>query len=154
MIQRIQTLYLLVAELLIGLLFFAPFADITAGNGNLFKVDLNGIYQSGVNKPEMFQHNWLILAVVVICIIVLLATLVMFKNRKLQIKLSTIDLLLCLILSGLIFFKVWSGASQLSGSYSLTVFSVFPVIAAILIFLAIKAIGKDEMLVRSIDRIR
>jgi hypothetical protein len=154
MIQRIQTVYLLLAEILIGLLVFVPFGEISAKDGNLYRVDLQAIYLQGTTRNELFEHNWFILILWVACLIAIFYAIFMFKNRKKQIRISIINALLSLILSGLIFFKVWTAANQLAGHYSLTLYLVFPVIAAILIYLAIKAIEKDELLVRSIDRIR
>jgi len=69
-------------------------------------------------------------------------------------RLCTINIFVLLGLGGLIYYYVSESAKLLSGIYSFTIFLLFPVIAAILIYLAIRAIKKDEMLVRSIDRIR
>ena len=154
MIQRIQTVYLFLAEILIGLLFFVPFAEISAKEGNIYRVDLQGIHILGTTQNELFQRNWLILVIWAVCLVMLFSAIFMFKNRKLQKRVSIINSLLSMILSGLIFLKVWMTAQQLTGHYSLTLYLVFPVISAILIYLAINAIGKDELLVRSIDRIR
>ena len=154
MIQRIQTVYLLIAEILIGLLYFVSFAEISANKGNLYRVDLQGIYSQEATQNELFQRNWLILVIWAICLIVLFSAIFLYKNRKLQKRVSIINSLLSLVLSGLIFLKVWMTARQLTGHYSLSLYLVFPVISAILIYLAIKAIEKDELLVRSIDRIR
>jgi len=68
--------------------------------------------------------------------------------------LAKINIFLMLGLGVLIFYYTWSIAKQLTGVYSITLYSVFPFISAILIYLAFRAIDKDEKLVRSIDRIR
>jgi len=154
MIQRIQTLYLLIAAILLGALFFVPFAQIAAKDGAIYRADLLGINPEGINKPELFPFNWLILLIWGVSMILLVATIFLFKNRKMQIRLSIIDSIVSLILTGLIYLKIWSVAKQLSGTYAFTVYLVFPVIAAILIYLATRAIRKDELLVRSVDRIR
>ena len=154
MIQRIQTVYLLLAEILLGILFFVPFAEISSKQGILYHANLQGIYQEGAKGSEFFQSNLLVLLFWIACLIITGLTIFMFKNRKRQVQVSIFNSILSLIISGLIFLKVLMVSNQLSGNYSLTVYLVFPVISAILIYLAIKAIEKDEMLVRSIDRIR
>ena len=156
MIQRIQTVYLLIAEMLIGILFFVPFGEITAKEGSIYLFDIKGIYLEGIQKPEIINNSLPLLIFILwaASLILVFATIFLFKNRILQMRLSTINIFILLGLGGLIFYNVWSSAKILSGIYSLTIYLVFPIIASILIYLAIRAIAKDELLVRSIDRIR
>jgi len=154
MIQRIQTVYLLIAEILIGALFFVPFAEIAGKEGSIYRFDIKGIYLEGVQKSEIIYSSLPLVLLWAVSLILILATIFLYKNRILQMRISTINIFILLGLGGLIFYYVWSGAKLLMGVYSLTIYLVFPVIAAILIYLAIRAISKDEELVRSIDRIR
>ena len=75
MIQRIQTLYVFLSMLLIGLLLAFPFAEIAEG-GKLFVFDKLGI--SGENG--LIQNGWPI--AVLIIIIVLLHLIVIFGYKK------------------------------------------------------------------------
>jgi len=154
MIQRIQTVYLLIAEMLIGALFFVPFAEIAGKEGNIYRFDIKGIYLEGVQKAEIIYGSLPLVILWVVSMILILATIFLFKNRILQMRLSRINIFILLGLGGLIYYYVRSIAKILMGVFSLTVYLVFPFIAAILIYLAIRAINKDELLVRSIDRIR
>ena len=45
-------------------------------------------------------------------------------------------------------------SKELDGIVSYEITAIFPFVAAILTYLAIRAIGKDEALIRSMDRIR
>ena len=76
--------------------------------------------------------------------------IVALKSRVLQMRLSG---LAALVLLGL---QAWMIVSYLTADPrpTLTMTSVFPVVAAILDFLAAKAILKDELLVRSASRLR
>jgi len=154
MIQRIQTVYLLIAEMLIGALFFVPFAEIAAKEGNIYRFDIKGIYLEGLQKPEIIYSSLPLVILWAVSLILILATIFLYKNRILQMRLSTINIFILLGLGGLIYYYVWSIAKILLGVYLLTIYLVFPFISAILIYLAIRAINKDELLVRSIDRIR
>lgn len=154
MIQRIQTVYLLFAEIVIGVLFFVPFAEIAAKEGSIYRFDIKGIFLEGVQKNEIIYSSLPLIILWAISLFLILATIFLFKNRILQMRFATINILILIGLCVLIFYYVWSGARILSGHYYLTVYIVFPVIAAILIYVAIRAIRKDELLVRSIDRIR
>jgi hypothetical protein len=154
MIQRIQTVYLLIAEILTGILFFVPFGNIAVKTGSIYRCDIKGVYLEGVPKPEAIFSSLPVDILWAVSLIFILVTIFSFKKRVLQMKLAKINIFLMLGLGGLIFYYVWSIAKQLSGAYSFTIFLVFPVISAILIYLAFRAIDKDEKLVRSIDRIR
>ena len=154
MIQRIQTVYLLIAEMLIGALFFVPFAEIAGKEGSIYRFDIKGIYLEGIQKSEIIYSSLPLVILWAVSLILILATIFLFKNRILQMRLSTINIFILLGIDGLIYYYVWSIAKVLLGVYSLTIYLVFPVIAAILIYLAIRAISEDELLVRSIDRIR
>lgn len=153
MIQRIQTLYLLVAELFIGSLFIKPFAKLVDKGGAEYTTDLLGVHKLGANSL-LLQSNTLLSILGGALLILILLTIFNYKNRKNQQKLAFIGLGGCIVTAGLMFLHVQSISEQLAGIYTLTLTFVFPIIAAVLIFMAIKGIRKDEALVRSIDRIR
>jgi amino acid transporter len=102
----------------------------------------------------------------VVNIIIMLFTLFVlfsFKNRKKQIRFAGLNLLLLCGFIVLTFFtfdnvqsylnhSVNQQGSELSTTYGIGM--VLPIISIIFNFLAIRAIKKDEELVRSADRIR
>ncbi len=154
MIQRIQTLYLLISELLVAILFFVPLAEIAGKEGSIFRFNLKGIYPEGVENPEIIYGSWPVMLMSILTLFLLFFVITQFKNRIRQMRLATVSIFLLIGLFGLIFFYAWKSAQIIDGAYSLTLYSAFPIIAAILVYLAIRAIGRDEFLVRSIDRIR
>ena len=154
MIQRIQTVYLLIAEILIGILFFVPFAGITGKDGSNYQFDIRGLSLGGILKSDNVSGSMPLILVWAASMILIIVCIFMYKNRRQQMKFSIMTIFLLLGFGSLIFYSVLSNATILSGSHSFRVFIIFPVIAAILIYMATRAIGKDEMLVRSSDRIR
>lgn len=154
MIQRIQTLYLLAADLLIAILFFVPFAEMYGKGNKLFLFYLSGIISEGTGKGEVIQKSWPLLFLT--CLVLLLVNLVIvqYKNRPRQINLSWLTIVLLLGLSSSIYFSVWKCNSLLGGNYSMKISFTFPLVAAVFVLLAIRSISKDEKLVKSIDRIR
>ena len=153
MLQRIQTIYLLIADILIATLFFFRFAEISSSK-EIFSAGIQGIYLDGTHQPQLILHNWLLLILWSITPILLFVTIFLFKKRKLQLKLSLVSLFLTLCLEGVLFLEMWLGAQRLSGHFSLTPYFLMPIIAMIFIYLAIRAIKNDELLIRSVDRIR
>lgn len=154
MIQRIQTVYLLIAELLIGLLFFVPFADIAGKDGNIYRFDIKGISLDGALKPDIIYSSIPLILLCALNVVLIVITIYQFKNRIRQMKIARFSIFILLGFGGLIYYYIWSGAKILSGTFVFHIYLVIPVIAAVLIYLAIRAIAKDELLVRSIDRIR
>jgi hypothetical protein len=154
MIQRLQTLYLLIADVLIAIMFFVPFTQMYGNGGKLFLFYLSGITGEGTDQGEIMQKSWPLL--ILTCLILVLLTLVIFlyKNRKLQIKICYLTIVLLLGLLSSIYFTIWKCNSLLGGDYSLKISFSFPLIATLLVFLAIRGIAKDDKLVKSIHRIR
>lgn len=154
MIQRIQTVYLLIAEMLIGALFFVPLAEIAGKDGHIYRLDIKGIYLEAALKSELIQSGFFLTLLCGVSLVTLLLAIFKYKNRPLQMRLSRIGIIILCGLVGMIYYYAWSIANGISGTFSLKIYFVFPLIASILIYLAIRAINKDEILVRSIDRIR
>jgi hypothetical protein len=154
MIQRIQTVYLFLAALLIAALFFFPYAEIAGKDNLIYHFSAKGIFQVDVPNAKQIYGSLPIVFLCSFILVLLLVTIFQFKNRVRQMRFSTINIILLIGLSGIIFYYAWKSAQVIGGTYSLTMFSVFPLIAAILVYLAIRGIAKDELLVRSIDRIR
>ncbi|HEY3369557.1 MAG TPA: DUF4293 domain-containing protein [Prolixibacteraceae bacterium] len=147
MIQRIQTVYLLISALLVGCLFLLPFAEI-AKEGAVYLFNFKGILLDGTLKENGASISILIGIIMALHGVAILS----FKNRIRQIRLTVFSILLMLGLFGMFFFFTYYSFSEAQISFKATI--LFPVVAIILDYLAIRAIGKDEALIRSIDRIR
>jgi len=71
-----------------------------------------------------------------------------------QIRLSVFNLVLQIGSLGLMYYFIYYANKQFADEFSLNVLFVMPIIALVLTYLAIRNIGKDEALVRSVNRIR
>jgi len=147
MIQRIQTLYIAIAAILIGLLFALPFAEIAA-NDKFYLFNIQGILHDG----EIVESGLPIMLFVGIILLIHVAAIFMFKKRIRQMRLLVFAILLMLGLFGMFYFFTFYSFQGLEVSFKVAI--VFPLISIVLDYLAIRNIGKDEALVRSIDRIR
>jgi len=147
MIQRIQTVYLLISTILIGLLFLLPFAEI-AKDGAIFLFNFKGVLLDGAVKT-----NGLVVPVLLVMIIVLnILAIFSYSNRSKQVKLVWGAMLMLVVLLVLFVYFTYLSFSEAQISFKLG--AVLPLIAIILNYLAIRAINKDDALIRSIDRIR
>ena len=153
MIQRIQSLYLLVVFILISLTSFMPLALLVGANGKVFPFFSRGIlgHEPGA---EMIYNSWPLAVLLVLIALIALVSLFLYKKRILQIRFTVINILLMIGSLGLIYYNVNSQVEALNATVQYQIADIFPVIGAILSYLAIRSIGKDEALIRSIDRIR
>ena len=147
MIQRIQTIYLFISVLLIASLSKLKFADISVNN-ELYTFVSRGIY----NGEELIFNGLAIFIFIPAIALLHVLAIFLYKKRILQIRILVFSIVLLLGLFGLFFYFTYAGFTNAKVAFKIPV--VFPVVAAILDFLAIRAIGKDEALIRSLNRIR
>lgn len=135
MIQRIQSLFLGIAALLMLLLFVIPFAKIE-------EMSLNA------------THNIALMIVTILCAIANIFTIFQYKNRSLQLKLSYLGIFLPVVFYGLA--HVAASPENIISIHFDRIAIGFPIpaIAMVLAYLAKVNIGKDEKLVKSVDRLR
>lgn len=153
MIQRIQTLYLLIAVALMSVTLFAPIATFLIGDVEytLSAFELAG---GGESQSTIWMGILLVLGTLLPLIIIFL-----FKRRQLQVRLCAAEMV---ILLGALFFIIlyyWLSGSNVFedveiGHRQLGWAAPMPLISMLFIYLAGRAIFKDEGLVRSLDRIR
>ena len=155
MIQRIQTVYLLVIVILSGFVIFSPLADLVNNVDNLnYLIDFKGIslIQNTGNIVE--SRIWALTSVSMVVPILALIAIFSYKNRIKQIRLTVINMLFMLCFYVFLVLFIWPACSRLHADWHLRVVSVFPLVNLILSYLAIGAIGKDEKLIKSLDRLR
>lgn len=147
MIQRIQTVYILIAEVLIVTLFGLKLADLSV-NGELLEFYAKGI----MNGQESVFNGLPILIFTGLITLLHVVILFMYKKRVSQIRLLVFTIILLLGLFGMFFYFAYAGFDGAQVAFKIPV--AFPVVAVILDWLAIRAIGKDEALIRSLNRLR
>lgn len=152
MIQRIQSVYLLIVALLMGSIFIYPFAELLGANGQLFIINFNGL--SIENEEGMYLLTIPPMILLILIVSISFLSIFLYKKRVIQMRINFINLMLMLGYLGLNYYYIQNFSKQLDGIVSYQVTAIFPIISAILTYLAIRAIGKDEALIRSMDRIR
>ena len=155
MIQRIQSLYLVAVVALMATALLTPLAYFAAGSNiyELFAFELVNQANDAASQSTMYMG-----VVVALATIIPLITIFLYKNRMLQIRLCAVELVLLLgaqIFMALYYYLGNRMFEQLEfHTQGIRIAIIFPLVAIILDYLALRAIFKDEMLVRSLDRIR
>ena len=155
MIQRIQTLYLLVIVILSAFVILFPVADLINGVDKLvYLLDIKGISLVQPTGNTIESRIWALTSVSVVIPILALITIFSFKNRLKQIRLTVINMIFMLSFYVFLALYLWPACERLHADWHLRIIAAFPLINLILSYLAIGAIGKDEKLVKSLDRLR
>lgn len=157
MIQRIQSIWLLLAALVLLGLFLFPYVSYIDLVGLGKKLYVTGSY-SAVNNEVLREESYILQTIAtVILVLIPIVTIFMYKNRKRQKTLIFIEIgLICLFAIGLLVSanSTLSSISQSVGAQNIGVgFFLLPV-AIILLAMAIGGIRNDEKLIKSADRLR
>ena len=138
MIQRIQSIYLLTVTILQAILFFTKQATFVNAEGTQEVLCLAGM--------------WFMAIPIGATALIALISIFLYRNRIRQIRLTALNAILLVLLQGTIIYLIVQTNNNQDITPSIT--AIFPIISAILSYLAIRNIRKDEEKVRSLDRIR
>ncbi len=151
MIQRIQSIYFLVSAFIFIAVFTFPLWTYSNGQGvyNMFVYSLKNI-QSGVSLYTLLPLVILSALTAVLNIIALFT----YKNRKKQMHICKINYLLIFgFMIVLTMYIIRMGNTLQTNGYP-GFGLIMPFIGLTLVFMAHKAVKRDEDLVKSADRIR
>lgn len=135
MIQRIQSVYLLLVALLAALV--PIWFELWVSQGE-------AVYA--------YDHSWIKYLFIGMAVLAVLS-LIRYRDRKQQFVLNRLNLLLNLILLGVFVYQ----SLNLSGETAVSekgIGMLIPIFSIVFLVLANKAIKKDEDLVKSVDRLR
>jgi cell division protein FtsW (lipid II flippase) len=137
MIQRIQTIYLILAFVVAGIL---PF--------------LFSLWSMSDGKEYFFMENQVYVILLGLSTTLTVVSIISYNKRQNQFVLGRLNIFLNLILLGLFVYRSLnvSGETNLVSEKGIGMF--LPIAAIVLLVLANKAIKKDEDLVKSADRLR
>ena len=137
MIQRIQTIYLILS------------AGISGGLIFVFHL------WTSINETEFYAKDELLYLVLFLGSALLsLIAIFMFKNRQTQFVLGRLNIILNFILLGLFVYRSLSLSGETSDVSEKGIGMLLPIFSIVFLALANKAIKKDEDLVKSVDRLR
>lgn len=151
MIQRIQTVYLALAIVLLVLCCCMPLANFEPVGMGLPSTMYSLVWLSAEGTIQSYLPAFLF-AIVVITELILLFAIMGYKNRRSQMTYCSFGIILNLL--WVIGFFAISYFIKGDATNHPTFAVCLPVFAMILTWLARRAIRKDEELVRAADRIR
>ncbi len=156
MIQRIQSVYLFVASLALGLMFVFP---ISRFYGDLHTLELSllelkNLVPTSADIVNPYFTYPLAISVIIISAVAFIS-IFFYKKRRRQILFIQIDIFLnILLIFGVFFVYTRLIQNQVSVDEVYDIASYLPLISLVALILAYRGVKKDEMLVRSADRLR
>jgi len=137
MIQRIQTVYLLLVVIAVLAFIFVPFGGITI---------------DGIRGILIIKEIIIFLLLSAGIGLIALGSIFLFNNRKLQMRVVLINIVISLVLIGIFIFRLiyFYGLDK----YTFGAGAVFPLFILFFNLLAFNGIKNDEKLVKSMDRLR
>ena len=155
MIQRIQTVFLFLAAVFAGILFFTPLASFGYGD-ELMKLTIYGVESQ--TDAQLFSGIYALplLLLTILLVVFPFVIIFLYKKRELQCKLSSLNIFLNAVLCGLIFLFYVSDVQKTVSAESVSyLFGTYvPLINMVLSVLAMRWLKKDIELIKSVDRLR
>ena len=137
MIQRKQSIYLFLAGL-VSMLFAVNFDKL---------VDITLNFLSDPTKGDtLFSLAFFVSAAISFF------TILMFKNRKIQMALGWVNIILNILLIGSFIFSLLNLPGEDNSEKG--IWAIVPLISIVLLSIANRLIKKDDNLVKSVDRFR
>lgn len=155
MIQRIQTLYLLGVVVLTTLMICLPLAYFVGGEETF---NLYGYGLRSVATGEMYKTTVILAIILGLSALLPLVNIFLYKRRMTQIRYCVVEFVLLigsLIMLAVHYYLFYRAFADFEfHAQGIKVTMLLPIASLFLNYLAMKAIAADEMLVRSVDRIR
>lgn len=150
MIQRIQTIYLLLVVALGTALMFLPVVQLVTPED----AAVQQMWELTPLSLTALNGWWGLTLATVLIPALALVDIFLYKKRLLQARLNIFTVMLCLGWYGVLAIMIWFAGMNMGTEWHIEFAACLPLICLVLTMMATRAILKDEALVRAADRIR
>lgn len=151
MIQRIQSVYLLLVAILLVLAMCMPVGQFIGADG----VTSYLFNPLGVTLADgEFQSTWGLFGILLLGALIALCTIFLYRNRMLQVRMTIFGSLLLVGYYIAFFVFMFVLKDDLNASFQLGWALCLPLVSIILNYLAFRGIYRDELMVKAADRLR
>jgi hypothetical protein len=154
MIQRIQTIWLIISAILSGFLFKGGIINLIDKAGQKYYTGFSGISKLNEAGSEVITRSVPLSALIILIPLLSVITILMFKSRRIQkiLSLIIVTFSVCLIILVIYYSSVimTNYAAELVPGLKM----IIPPIILIAGILAFRGISGDDNLVKSYDRLR
>lgn len=164
MIQRRQTLYLLMVVILGTILYFCDVIQFTTLENSqeqrMFLLSAQGLEEVtpeldySASEPVALKGLWGLTVITLLIPFLALVDIFLYKKRLLQARLNILTAVVCGGYYAMVFMYVWFMRHQIKVDWNICFGACLPLVCLVFIIGATRLILKDEMMVRAADRIR
>ena len=160
MIQRIQTLYLLLVVALGITLCFVPVVQFVTPDGaevvRAWELTALGMTETTVTELPAIQLNglWGLLLASALIPVLALVDIFLYNKRLLQARLNIFTIMLCLGYYGVLAIYIYLAKMVIDVDVYVMGWACLPLVCLVLTVMATRRILKDEAMVRAADRLR
>ena len=152
MIQRIQSVYLLLVTCVLGIAMCLPLGRFIGADNVTTEV----LEPLGVTLSDGgFMYTWGLFVILLLSAIIAFCTIFLFRNRRLQTRMTVFNSLS--LVGFYVVFAVFVFALKRNlgvASFQVEWTLCLPAVAIVLTYLAFRGIRRDEKLVKAADRLR
>ncbi len=154
MIQRIQTIWLLISAISSGFLIKGGIVNFIDKTGHKYFTGFSGIYKLNESGQEIVTSSVPLAVLIILIPLLSLISILFFKSRRIQkvLTLILVTLSLCLII--LVTYYSYILMKSYDTEFVFGIKMVLPLIILIAVILAYRGISSDDRLVKSYDRLR
>lgn len=151
MIQRIQTVYLLLVVIALIITLCMPTGYFVGGS----EAEVYPFKPLGIQLADgSVQSTWGLFGILLLGVIVAGCTIFLFRNRKLQMRTTVFNSLLLIGYYVALAAFVYAVKGESTFTFQIGWASCLPLVSVILNYLAFRAIRKDDRMVRDAYRLR
>lgn len=156
MIQRKQSVYLLLVTVFMSFLLISPYAELVFKDGSSMIFNSLSIKIHPVSgNQETYRTTLPLLLLIVMTGMLSFINIFFYNHRIWQIRICIISCLLLFIILAIMFVYYTGARNKFPNIHHyFKMAGVFPIVGFIMNFLAYRAIHQDEMLVNSYNRLR
>ena len=152
MIQRIQSIYLLLAAVCVAITMCISVGSFIEADG----ITTHVLKPLGISYANgEYQSTWGLFGLLFLSAVISIATIFLFRNRMLQVRMTIFNALLLIgyyVVAAVFIFSLKGGLND--ASFRPGIGLALPAVAIILCYLAFRGIYRDEIMVRAADRLR
>ena len=152
MIQRIQSVWLLIASISVLALLFIPIV-VSQQGAVQYEITALGLFSKAEGASQQIETFIPLIILTILVALLLISSIFLFNNRRIQKRVISIAVLVLLgysFLSSRYVNEIPGGIEQSSFGNGL----YLPLVAIIFSMLAVRGINNDDKLIKSADRLR
>ena len=155
MIQRAQSIYLFLVVVLMSLFLLFPIAELVTENNVILKLYSHGLKKITDGESQKLMSTLALMILAFVIAVINFYNIFLFNNRTSQMRLCVYNILLMigLVVLSFYYYRVVNKAYEIT-YHRFKIASILPVFCIVLNIMAFSGIRRDELLVKTYERLR